>query len=262
MQNNKRNRFQDFYKESQYILTKNYLYNYRLRKMAVEKNMKHERPELILEVGSGISPMITGRENIIYSDLSFEALRILKETYGKGQHVVADGMKLPFKHCVFSHSICSEVLEHLEDDQKAINELAMVIKPSGSLIITFPHRKFYFANDDRFVNHFRRYELHEIEDRLKAAGFRLIVVQKVLGPLEKVTMCFVVFCFSVIQKRMSKKVNKTQSFNRMNIFAPFFNWVNRFYMGLAWLDARIMPRALSTVLLINSILSDKPATKH
>ena len=101
MKNHKRNRFQDLYKESQYILKKNNIYNYRLRKMAVEKNMKRERPELILEVGSGISPIITGRENIIYSDLSFEALRILKETYGKGQYVVADGMKLPFKHSVF-----------------------------------------------------------------------------------------------------------------------------------------------------------------
>lgn len=250
------NRFQDFFEEDKYIVLKNYLYNYLLRKIAVEKNLRNERVELILEVGSGISPVMTRTNRIIYSDLSFTALQILKRTHGKGWFVVADGMNLPFKSDVFSHTICSEVLEHLEDDREALKELARVMKPLGRLIVTFPHRKFYFANDDRFVKHFRRYELPEMEDRLKEMGLRPVYIQKVLGPLEKATMCFVVFCFSIIQKFRSKKVKRTQNFKLLNIIASFFKWANRFYMGVAWLDARITPRGLSTVLLINSILSD------
>ena len=38
----------------------------------------------------------------------------------------------------------------------------------------------------------------------------------------------------------------------MNIFGRFFKWANRFYMLLAWIDARIMPRSLSAVLLIKA----------
>ena len=38
----------------------------------------------------------------------------------------------------------------------------------------------------------------------------------------------------------------------MNIFGKFFKWANRFYMLPAWLDARIMPRSLSAVLLIKA----------
>lgn len=250
------NRFQSLFEEDKYVILKNYLYNYILRKLAVEKILQREKPELILEVGSGISPVMTRTNRIIYSDLSFRALQILKHSHGKGWYVVADGMRLPFKSGIFSHAICSETLEHLEDDWEALKQLAMSMRPSGRLIVTFPHRKFYFANDDRFVNHFRRYELPEMLDRLKDAGFRPISIQKVLGPLEKVTMCFVVFCFSMIQKYKPKKVKGTQNFKLMNIFAPFFKWANRFYMVLAWLDARIMPRTLSTVLLINSTLSD------
>jgi len=40
---------------------------------------------------------------------------------------------------------------------------------------------------DRFVNHFRRYELGEMKANLKNAGLETLEVQKLLGPLEKIT---------------------------------------------------------------------------
>lgn len=244
------NRFQDFFEESKYALLKNYLYNYLLRKMAVEKSLQNENIKLILEVGSGISPVMTRTNLIIYSDLSFTALQMFQHTHGNGWYVVADGMNLPFKSEAFSHTISSEVLEHLEDDRKALNELARVMSPAGRLVVTFPHKKSYFANDDRFVNHFRRYELFEMKGRLINAGFRPITIHKVLGPLEKITMSFVVYCFSLIQKNRSKKPAQPNNPGFMNVFSQFFKWANRFYMLFAWLDAKIMPRSLATVLLI------------
>lgn len=54
MNHSKANRFQNFFEENKYTLLKNYLYNYLLRKMAVEKSLQHENIKLILEVGSGI----------------------------------------------------------------------------------------------------------------------------------------------------------------------------------------------------------------
>lgn len=252
MNYDKSNRFQDFFEEDRYIFLKNYLYNYLLRKRAVEKSLQRERPGLILEVGSGISPVMTRTGCIVYSDVSLTAIQNLKRTHGKGYHVVADGLNLPFKPGVFSHTICSEVLEHLEDDYRALRELARVMRPSGRLIVTFPHKKFYFANDDRFVQHFRRYELHEMEARVRAAGLKPIDIRKVLGPLEKLTMSFVVFCFSKIRKYGSQKGKQPRNQRVTNIVAPLFKWVNRFYMGIVWLDARIMPRALATVVLIKA----------
>ena len=91
-----------------------------------------------------------------------------------------------------------------------------------------------------------------MKDRLKEAGFRPINIHKVLGPLEKITMCFVVYCFSLIQKNKNEKANQLNNNVLMNIFGQFFKWANRFYMLLAWIDARIMPRSLSAVLLIKA----------
>ena len=51
MNHSNANRSQDFFEESKYTLLKNYLYNYRLWKMAVGKSLQHENIKLILEVG-------------------------------------------------------------------------------------------------------------------------------------------------------------------------------------------------------------------
>ena len=138
--------------------------------------------------------------------MSFTAIQILRHTHRKGLYVVADGTKLPFKADVFSHTICSEVLEHIRDDVAAIQEFARVIRPAGCLLITFPHRKFYFGIDDRFVGHYRRYEILEMENKLKEYGLKPISIKKILGPLEKVTMCVVVICFSMMQKLRPQKL--------------------------------------------------------
>ena len=215
---------------------------------------------MILEIGSGISTLTTFFSRTVYSDLSFDAIRFLKWNKGKGYYVVADAIHLPFKSNIFSHAICSEVLEHIENDLQAIKELARILKKyTGCLIITVPHRKCYFANDDYFVKHYRRYELSEIKKKLKLAGLKPICLQKVLGPLEKITMSFVVYVFSIIQKhKPSKEIfRNTGNICFMNFFVSCFKWANLFYKGYLWMDARIMPLSLSTVILIKSITSKK-----
>ena len=244
--------FGSLFENENYVLLKNYLYNYLLRKKAVEKNITIGNQGFVLEVGSGLSPMVTNTNTVVYSELSLEALRILKGRQSRGSYVAADGMRLPFKTGTFDQTICSEVLEHLADDRKALQELARVMKPSGQLILTFPHRKFYFAYDDHFVKHLRRYELSEMEDRLQAVGLSPVSIQKILGPLEKVTMWSVVVCFSFMEKIKLNRSKLKGPSKLMSIVAPLFKWVNVFYAGLAWLDAKIMPRSLATILLIRA----------
>ena len=87
-----------------------------------------------------------------------------------------------------------------------------------------------------------------------------ISIKKILGPLEKVTMCAVVSCFSVMQKftpheSKTEKTKQIQNKKRKKIIRFLFKWANRLYAAIAWLDARIMPRNLSTVLLMKCILT-------
>jgi SAM-dependent methyltransferase len=250
------NRFQDFFEDDKYVALKNYLYNYLLRKRAVEKVMQNEKKGVVLEIGSGISPVLTSWDRVVYSDLSYSALRTLRRLQGKDHYVVADGMNLPFKAHAFSHVISSEVLEHLEDDRKALREIARVTKSGGGLVVTFPHRHFYYSHDDRFVNHYRRYELLEMEQLLIEVGFDPLLIQKVLGPLEKMTMLMITVCVSTLQGVAGKERTSGKPSKPAGVLVGFFKWANRLFAGIAWIDALIVPRALSTVLLLKAVRKD------
>jgi len=178
MQNN---RFEDFFADKGYIGLKNSLYNYLLRKSAIQKQLRRQTPSLILEAGSGMSPVVNDTDRIVYSDISLSALKILKSFLGKGFYVVADAEALPFKREIFSHIVCSEVLEHLADDRKTLQEFSRVASSSAVLILTFPHRKAYYSNDDYFVSHVRRYELAEMREKSEQAGFDPVCVKKYWG---------------------------------------------------------------------------------
>jgi ubiquinone/menaquinone biosynthesis C-methylase UbiE len=255
MDSHQLNSFQELFNEKKYYWIKNYLYNYLLRKKAVGKSLQSEFPELTLEIGSGISPVTNRDKNIVYSDISFDAIKTLRQIDGRGHFVVADAVSLPFKSNTYSHAICSEVLEHLENDRKALLEMSRILKgPHGSLIVTVPHRKKYFGFDDRYVHHYRRYELSEIKAQLQAAGFNPFVIQKVLGPLEKLTMTPVVLLFLLFNKRRPTKMTaeKGPKSKWIDSLIILFKWVNIFYKGYVWLDAKIMPISLATVILIKS----------
>ena len=249
------NRFEDFFADDAYVLLKNHLYNYLLRRRAVRKYLQPERGEPILEVGSGLSPMTEASNRVVYSELSFPALRTLRGWRGKGVYVVADATHLPFKAGSFSQVIASEVLEHLPEDRSALCEIASVMKPGGSLILTFPHRRSYFAGDDRFVNHLRRYELGEMKTNLDEAGLKTAEIQKVLGPLEKITaMAFVALIPLFEHFRKEKRDGEGQEGAMTSGFlVSFFRSMNRLYSALVWLDARLAPRCLSSVLLIRAV---------
>lgn len=139
-----------------------------------------------MEIGSGISPLTMSSGRTIYSDVSFDAIRSLKHHQEKGFYIVVDAMQLPFKSNIFSHAICSEVLEHIEDDLAVIKELARILnKPSGCLVITVPHRRCYFTNDDHFVEHYRRYEVHEIKRKLCSMGLNRFIFKKHWAPWKR-----------------------------------------------------------------------------
>ena len=54
----------------------------------------------------------------------------------------ADVNALPFDDAVFDCVICSEVLEHIPEHEKALSEMVRVLKPQGHLVVSVPR---YFS---------------------------------------------------------------------------------------------------------------------
>ncbi len=252
------NRFEQFFHDDQYLGLKNFLYNYLLRKKAVNKCLRDESPGLILEIGSGISPMVTRLGNVVYSDLSFDAIQALRRAQKTGHYVVADSVCLPFKAKTVSYTVCSEVLEHVKEDRLAMAEIYRVLKkPDGKAIVTVPHRRRYFGFDDRFVNHYRRYDLPELIAKLQSAGLEPVVVDRILGPLEKLTMIPVIYVFAMLKARKTG-ANPDETMRHRALMKGLvwvFKWLNLIWEKFVWLDAKIMPQSLATVILVKAVVS-------
>lgn len=65
------------------------------------------------------------------------------------------------------------VLEHIEDDQGALHELANKLKPGGRILIYVPAFQALFSNMDRAVGHCRRYRLNDLSTRVSSAGLEI-----------------------------------------------------------------------------------------
>ena len=78
-------------------------------------------------------------------DLSKEAIRRAKSNSNRQKDkkfIVADLEHLPFAKSSFDKIECSEVIEHVYSPKSLLSELHRVLKPNGSLVITFPNEPF------------------------------------------------------------------------------------------------------------------------
>ena len=91
-----------------------------------------------------------------------------------------DALNLPFPDDAFDVVVCSEVLEHLWADDRAIAELFRVLKPGGRMAVTVPNRfpeRINWALDDQYHDtpggHVRIYRRADLETKLRRAGLSL-----------------------------------------------------------------------------------------
>jgi SAM-dependent methyltransferase len=69
---------------------------------------------------------------------------------------------LPFENDSFDLVCCFDVIEHVEDDAKGIQELVRVCKPGGTVFLTTSAYMSLWSDHDRLNHHFRRYLMQEI----------------------------------------------------------------------------------------------------
>jgi ubiquinone/menaquinone biosynthesis C-methylase UbiE len=86
--------------------------------------------------------------------------------------VTGDVSKLPYKNNFFDIVSCMDVLEHIENEEKAIKEIFRVLKPGGELILTVPALPFLFSKHDNSQGHFRRYNRKYLRKILESSGFK------------------------------------------------------------------------------------------
>jgi SAM-dependent methyltransferase len=111
------------------------------------------------------------------SDASPTAVAVLRE-HAPGPVIEADVTSLPFESQSFDAAVLGEVLEHVEDDRGALEEIARVLRPRGVLALSVPANPKLYSRSDVWAGHVRRYTRPALIDACTSAGF---VVERCLG---------------------------------------------------------------------------------
>lgn len=71
----------------------------------------------------------------------------------------------------FDLVLCSEVIEHVPDDQAVIDNLAALARPGGIVVLTTQTGRIY--RTEQFLGHLRHYDLRPLAARVEAAGLHV-----------------------------------------------------------------------------------------
>lgn len=136
----------------------------------------------ILDIGCGdgylLNELSKRSEEIYGLDISEEAIELAKSRFNNSVHyLIGDTQKsetLP--KLKFDLIICSEVLEHVKDDERSITNMCNLLIEGGKLIVTTPHRQEYWSEHDTAAGHLRRYEIDDLAKKLMRNGMKLLKV--------------------------------------------------------------------------------------
>jgi len=99
-----------------------------------------------LEIGCGLGYFSLEAQKrgakVTAIDVGANLVKITKQKVKKGKFIVASASNLPFKNSSFDIVLCTEVIEHVENQEKAFREMFRVLKKEGYLAITTPNKLF------------------------------------------------------------------------------------------------------------------------
>mgnify|MGYP001605819663 FL=1 len=108
------------------------------------KALKINKNDTLLDVGCGAG--VFSQEMALYGgkviglDYSDTNVRAVRERYKLSNlsFEVGDAANMPFKNEMFDSILATEIIEHIEDDNKFVSECYRVLKKSGKVVITSP----------------------------------------------------------------------------------------------------------------------------
>ena len=142
----------------------------------------------LLEIGPGTRPTLP-IDGSFFLDNAPSAIERLRLQGGIG--AVGDANKtLPYEDAFFDLVCAFDVLEHLENDEKACREVSRILKPGGIFIISVPMNQRHWTAFDQFVGHWRRYEPQPLKRLVQGSGFEMEQVFISSSPLYSAFISF------------------------------------------------------------------------
>jgi len=137
----------------------------------------------VLELGAGIGNMTQhlsrGRRSYVATDIDEEHLARMRVRFRGRPFLTSRQCDLTratdFEDLrgQFDTVVCLNVVEHVEDDLRALRNIRSALKPGGRAIILVPHDQSIYGSLDKVLGHYRRYSEQQLRGRMEEAGFQV-----------------------------------------------------------------------------------------
>lgn len=170
---------------------------------------------VVLEIGSSSGYLLRDIQKkntgifIIGSDCIPEPLKKIAEYHPDIPLIQFDLINCPLPDNSVDVVVALNVLEHIENDVTALQQIHRILKPGGYAIIEVPANQDLYDFYDEQLKHFRRYSIRELSKLAEDAGF-LIHKSSHLG-------FFIYPTFRYIKLRNKQKMNQNKTFRQENV---------------------------------------------
>ncbi len=117
-----------------------------------------------------------------------------------------DLVKCPLPSESLDAVVLLNVLEHIENHDSAAAQVARVLKPGGVAVIEVPAGPHLYDAYDKYLRHFRRYQLNELSRIVETTGLRIV---------ERSHLGFLVYpAFALAKRRNRRALNASEQLQR------------------------------------------------
>ena len=203
----------------------------RVLRYVLERFTDRTRPLDVLEIGCGIGGVIQELQHIqnfrlTGSEIYLQGLRFARTRLPLVDFIQLDATDSPFKG-QFDVVGAFDVLEHIDDDELVMRQVASALKSNGLFVVTVPQYTWMWSRLDEVVLHKRRYRRRELLSKLRAAGFDIVYTTSF------VTTLFPFLAAVRLRDRPQPSVEGCRADFESRVTLPavvnvVFDWVSRF----------------------------------
>ncbi|MFA5856713.1 MAG: class I SAM-dependent methyltransferase [Candidatus Pacearchaeota archaeon] len=179
----------------------------RARARIINKYIKKTKNKTALDAGCGIGlySFEIAKKGYSVTGIDFDNEKIItaKDISKKSKINVdfktGDITKMKYKNS-FDLVLCSDVLEHINQDELALDNLISALKKEGNLILTIPRNTPYTLKNSEYIKNYKRffherpgYKDKELIEKLKKKGLKIIIKRSYSSPIFR-------FAFSINEK--------------------------------------------------------------
>ena len=172
--------------------------NKQIKKYSTKKKMS------ILDFGSGSGTniyMLSKYGEVDVYEKDNKTTNFLKKKFTK------NGIKI-IKKCFskkkYDLILAADVIEHIKNDKKIINNLNKILKKNGLIIVTVPAYQFLFSKKDQALKHFRRYNLNGLK-KLFNSDFKTLKISY-YNSLLFIPIAIAIIFFKLINRQFVNEV--------------------------------------------------------